>query len=171
MSKGEINIYSNANYIDYYNHGKKFFKAAERCFGEKNGNSFTTIKGTEKGIEILQLAAPTVVNAAFACELFFKSLLLKNRTDIPKRRKGHNLLELYKLLPNDIQHDIIKVCFNGDSKSKFEAYLNNHAEDFVNIRYFIENKGFSNMSPMFMYTFSFNLMQITKTIIFRGDSK
>lgn len=171
MANGEMNIYSNANYLDYYKQGENFFKAAERCFGEKNGNTFTTIKGTDRGIEMIQLSAPTVVNAAFACELFFKSLLIKSAISIPKGRNGHNLLELYNLLPNDIQDDISTVCFVGGTKNDFETFLNSHAEDFVSIRYFIENKGFSNMSPMNMYALAFNLMKITKAIISSGGSK
>lgn len=171
MANGEINFYSFVNYKDYYEHGETFFEAAERCFGEKNGDTFTIIKGTNQGIEMLQLSAPTVVNAAFACELFFKSLLMKLGIGFPKGRNGHNLFELYKLLPNDIQNNIIKNCFCGGVKSDFENFLNNHAEDFVSIRYFVENEGFSNMSPMMMYAFAFNLMQITKVIISGGDSK
>ena len=169
MGDGEINIYSNGQYMDYYRSGESFLKASERCFGERNGEKFTILKSSENGAEYLQLPVPTVVNASFACELFFKALILKAGLNIPKGRNGHNLLQLYKVLPNDIQEKISNFCFHHSTKTQFENFLSNHAEDFVNIRYFIENNGFSNMSPMLIYALAFNLGQITKSILSSGE--
>lgn len=165
MGNGEMNIYSNSQHMDYYRNGESFLKASERCFGEKNGEEFTIFSGSENGTEVKQLSVPTVVNAAFACEMFLKALISNAGLDIPKGRDGHNLLKLYKVLSNDIQEKISSFCFRDSSKTEFENFLNNHAENFVNIRYFIEKKEFSNMSPMCIYQLTFNLSQITKYIL------
>ncbi len=168
MSRGEMNIHSNSDQLDYYRMGVSFFKAADRCYGEKNGNTYLIIKKTEQGSEITQLAVPTVVNAAFACEMFFKALLFNTNIKFPKGRDGHNLLKLYKGLPLSIQDQISGYCFHGSTKDSFEVFLGNHANDFADIRYFIENKGFTNMSPAHMHGFALNLMQITNIIISSG---
>lgn len=165
MGNGEMNIYSNCKYMDYYRNGESFLEASERCFGEKNGETFIICSSSENGTELKQLSVPTVVNAAFACEMFLKALISNAGLNIPKDRNGHNLLQLYKVLPNDIQEKVSSFCFCNSSKTDFENFLNNHAKDFVNIRYFIENNGFSNISPMYMYSLAFNLNQITKYIL------
>ena len=139
--------------------------ASERCLGEKNGDTFTIMKPSGNGSVMVQLSAPTVVNASFACELFFKALLLRYNITFPKGRNGHNLFTLYTSLPDEIKDKIIKFCFNSVSKEIFEKFLDNHADDFVEIRYFIENKGYTNMSPLMMYTLAFNLSQITKALL------
>ena len=162
MSKGEMNIYSNGTYTDFFSQGEKFLLASERCLGEKNGDTITIMKPSGNGSIMVQLSAPAVVNASFACELFFKALLLKNNKTFPRGKDGHNLLKLYKLLPDKIREKIVNICFKDISKENFEEILNNHADDFVEIRYFIENKGYTNMSPLMMYTLAFNLHQITK---------
>ena len=172
MSNGEMNIQSNSNQLDYYRIGVSFFKASDRCYGEKIENTYYIIKNADQGSVFTQLPAPTVVNAAFACEMFFKSLLINSNIIIPKGRDGHNLFKLYKRLPLSIQDQISDFCYHGSKKDSFEVFLEDHANDFADIRYFIENKGFTNMSPMKMHALAFNLMQITKAILSsRGNNE
>ena len=100
--------------------------------------------------------------------MFFKALLFNTNIKFPKGRDGHNLLKLYKGLPLSIQDQISGYCFHGSTKDSFEVFLGNHANDFADIRYFIENKGFTNMSPAHMHGFALNSMQITNIIISSG---
>lgn len=161
MNNGEINIYSNCNEQDYYKQGNSFLEAAERCLGKKDGNEFVFMGESE----FFQLPAPTVVNAAFACEMFLKSLIIRYKLNIPKDRNGHNLFYLYNLLPDDVKFKITNSC----NMPNLESFFKIHVQDFVDMRYFIENKGFSNMSPISMYTIAFNLRAATK-YLFITDS-
>ena len=67
-----------------------FLKAAERCGSEDDGQDW--------------LAAPEIVNKAFACELFMKSIILVQGAEQPAHT--HNLKELFNLLPSSIQAEI-----------------------------------------------------------------
>ncbi|MCD7779919.1 MAG: hypothetical protein LUH05_04525 [Candidatus Gastranaerophilales bacterium] len=84
------------------------------------------------------LFVPIIVNAAFACELFFKSMLTQ------KVRK-HKLDELFIKLDTDIQENIRKLVKNKmmDKKLKcsnddFDNYLKKNGDVFVIWRYFFE---------------------------------
>lgn len=159
----EMNIFSNANEFDYYNQGKSFLEAAQRCIGEQNENGeFFILKNSR----LLQLPAPAVVNAAFACEMFFKALLIHFDVSIPKSKHGHDLENLFLCIPEK-ERKVINDFFCGNGKkSTLSDLLHNHASDFVRVRYFIENKGFYSMSPIFMYTFAFNLRATTYYMLY-----
>jgi len=81
-----------------------FLKAAERCGSEGDGHNW--------------LAVPEIVNRAFACELFMKSILLIQGVEPPLRI--HNLKELFNLLPHnvqlEIQTDMSSLCEDFDGR-------------------------------------------------------
>lgn len=166
----EMNIFSNESEKDYYYNGVSFLKASERCLGDKDENSGYRIFENR---DLVQLPAPAVVNAAFAAEMFFKALLRHFNCKIPKGANGHNLECLYKELPKNIQDFIGNNCMGKNNITGFEKFLNDHARDFIDIRYYIEEQGFASMSPLSMYALSFNLMNETKYILdevpYKGD--
>lgn len=73
-----------------YQNGVDFLRAAERCLGMDDNGKVTIV---DNGV-FRTLAAPAVVNAAFACEMFLKSLINKSGKAYPTGRKGHDLLGL-----------------------------------------------------------------------------
>lgn len=70
-----------------------FYEAYQRCLEGKNPRE----KGSTTVYSIV--AVPAIVNAAFACELYFKFL-------IGEERQSHNLLGFYSALPKEIQSEI-----------------------------------------------------------------
>ncbi len=86
----------------------------------------------------LSLVVSIAVNAAFACELLFKSIL-ENKV------KGHNLDNLFKMLEPTIQteirilveKDMIKKNINY-SDSDFSSNLYKNRNTFLQWRYFYE---------------------------------
>lgn len=151
----EIHIKSQAKGNDYYRHGKEFLAAAWRCFSNEDG-SILTNQG------FCQLSAPCVVNAAFSCEMFLKALLEKLKIPYDKHKEGHNIYMLYKKLPLETQNIIARHCGNKQDLSVFESILEKHKQDFVDIRYFIEHKGWTEMSPIEMITIAQNLSSTTE---------
>ena len=79
---------------------------------------------------------PAIVNAAFACELYLKSILGTNT-------KEHNLAILYSQLDNEKQSRIrqyVDKSFDGHSIYSFDSCLKRAANVFVNWRYIYENE-------------------------------
>jgi|GEM_PF-1549529 hypothetical protein len=70
-----------------------FYEVYQRCLEGKNprGEGSTTVYSI--------VAVPAIVNAAFACELYFKCLT-------GKERQSHNLLGFYNALPKEIRSEI-----------------------------------------------------------------
>lgn len=143
-----IKIYSSTCYNDYFHQGIHFLDAAWRCYGEKDGNNYNIMKN---GV-LLQIPAPCIVNAAFSCEMFLKSILLKYKIPLSKT---HGLYDLYSKLPSEVQGDIEEEF--GD---EFKQTLKKHNTDFVDIRYFIEQEGWQEMSPMIMISVAESLSKI-----------
>lgn len=156
----EIYIKSSNAAKDYFYQGEHFLEAAWRCFGQKNDTGFAIVKEDK----FQQLSVPCVVNAAFSCEMFFKSLLHQMKIQYG-RKNGHNLHSLYKLLPSKVQNIIAKFCGNQKDNAVFENWIENHAEDFVDIRYLIERDGWTAISPMSMLTIAENLSTITAYLL------
>ena len=157
----EIHIKSSAKAQDYFNQGKQFLEAAWRCLGKKSDAGFNLM---EDG-KFYQLMAPCVVNSAFSCEMFLKALLIKLKINYNRNSKGHNLYLLYKKLPLKIQDTIAKFCGNKNDATVFENWLENHAKDFMNIRYFVEYDGWTEMSPISVITVADNLSTIVDYLI------
>lgn len=145
----------------YFMNGRDFCETAWRSFGGREG------KIVENGV-INWLPVPTVVNAAFACEMHLKSLLLLEGKPVPKGREGHNLKVLFESLSEKMQIDVSTFCMPKNTPNALEAFLNilsHHKSDFTDIRYFIENNGWQAMSPLTMLTIAENLTTITHALI------
>ena len=159
----EIHKQSSVTARDFYRHGKQFLKASRNCFGKKSeeDGSYEIVVNSE----FYQLPAPCVVNAAFSCEMFLKSILKDMNISYNSQKEGHNLYLLYKKLPMSIQVKIAKFCEPNENINSFEIMLKKHATDFVDIRYFIEQEGWTDMSPITMLTLAENLSVISYHIL------
>lgn len=161
----EVHLTSSASAQDFYKQGRQFQEAAWRCFGQRNNdNSYTLISGKE----IQQLFSPCVVNATFACEMFLKSLLVKLEIPYDRNKDGHDLYRLFCKLPADKQEVIAKFC--SKDLNRFQTLLQQHHNDFVDIRYYIENIGWSEMSPITMVTLCENLSAIVNYLLQTNES-
>ena len=157
----EFHINTSPSPESYYNNGRQFCEAAWRSFGGRDG------KVAENGI-ILCLPVPTVVNAAFSCEMHFKALLLLERKAFPKGKEGHNLKSLFSRLEVETQERIGAFCLPKSLPSPLEAFiaiLESHKQDFADTRYYMEHSGWQEMSPITMLTISENLTTITGVLI------
>lgn len=157
----EYHIYAHSTPKSFYENGCQFLEAAWRCFGGKEGKIIQNGK-------IIILPVPTVVNASFACEMFFKALLLFENKSYEKGRDGHNLKKLFQLLDIDIQQKISNYCMPKDSKDPFDSFikiLDIHSTDFAKKRYYIENSGWTDMSPITMITIAQNLSIVTNNLL------
>lgn len=154
----EFNTKVNHTPRDYYNNGLSFMKAAWRCYGKEKDGQYRIIDSGE----ICQLPAPAVVNAAFACEMFLKSLLVYYGI---QDRKGHSLITLFDRLPEDSKNVISLFCGDKRDATVFRKTLSIHANDFIDIRYFVESEGWRGMDPTYMITLAFNMSEITKALL------
>lgn len=82
---------------------------------------------------------PSIVNLAFACELYLKFLLFES--GLPKQYE-HSLKELYFSLPTNIQEKIINSTEFKDDDD-FLKNLEENANIFIDWRYPFENKTIS----------------------------
>ncbi len=110
---GEINVYSTGTAKDYYSAGCQFLEVARRCFSDKEGNII-------KDCTLIQLTAPTVVNGAFACELFIKAMLIWEKTSF---KKVHYLDDLFLKLSDETQKGISKFCMPKGTINFQEEFL------------------------------------------------
>lgn len=157
----KVHIHSSAKARDYFNQGKQFLDAAWNCYGKKCDSSVNIVADGK----FQQLPAPCVVNAAFSCEIFLKSLLIKLGIEYDARQKGHDLCSLYKKLPYNIQDAIAIFCGGKNNVIAFVNWINAHAKDFVDIRYFIEHNGWTETSPTMMITMADNLSRIVDYLL------
>lgn len=118
--------------VSIINIADDFFDAYKRCIEGKNERI------DEYGRKVYSTAnIPAIVNAAFACELYFKSMLPENVT-------GHNLKELFSKLStsiqmkfkNSIKPQLTTLNWNKD----FDGYLEDIADVFQFWRYIHEKK-------------------------------
>ena len=63
--------------------------------------------------------APFVVNAAFACEMYLKMMLRLH----DKQKNTHNLIALFKLLPNKLKDQINKITKQKEGDFRLESHL------------------------------------------------
>lgn len=117
------------NKLEIFGQGEKFHRAAniiipENWLDDENDDGYWFI--------------PSIVNMAFACELYLKALL----ADGDNEMRGHNLYELFKNLPEKIRLKITNsVAFYGDDE--FMQQLEIHKYIFQDWRYFYEHKSTS----------------------------
>ena len=119
---------------DFYQNGLSFMESSWRCFGKEENGEYRII---DKG-KLCQLTVPAVVNAAFACEMFLKALLMKYGISYSKE---HSLVKLFDLLPSNVKKEINHFCGDLNDETKFRTDLCNHATLVLEklIKYVIEN--------------------------------
>lgn len=140
----------------FYDQALRFMRCAERCMGTVNDDgSIQIVDG-----KYPTLSTPTMVNAAFSCEVFLKAILNLFAIDY---KKGHGLKYLYDLLPNEEYKEYLKL--SPSSGKTFEEELEAHSEDFVAWRYYMETPGKYRMSPMFTFLLMNNLQSLSKALI------
>ena len=146
----------------YFKNGHDFCEAAWRSFGGREGRII-------KNGAVHCLPVPTVVNAAFACEMCLKSLLLLEGKSLPKKPgEGHNLKKLFEILSEEKQTTVSTFCMPKNTQNavnSFLSILDCHKSDFPDIRYFMEHDGWHEMSPLTMLTIAENLTTITRVLI------
>lgn len=85
------------------------------------------------------LAFPMIVNLAFACELFFKSMLPEEELG---RSSGHKLRDLYDKQNEDVKHEMCSSIMEKHSVT--EQWINNELDKssnaFYEWRYFYEGE-------------------------------
>lgn len=102
---------------------------------------------------------PEIVNRAFACEVFLKSLLVFS--DIPFR-KEHELKNLWLLLPPELQNEVgqeLSSRYGFGGQDDFEALLKKTSNAFADWRYIYELHALSGF-PGFLAAFSDSLREI-----------
>lgn len=90
-------------------------------------------------------AIPAVVNAAFACELYLKALIIKSNASIKEIRR-HDLHELYLLLPEWQKERLTNEYskrFPYPRKVSIEETFEIHKKVFETWRYIYESKNIS----------------------------
>lgn len=144
----------------FYNQGLRFLRCAERCMGDVNEDGSIQIVGGR----YMSLSTPTMVNAAFSCEMFLKSILILHDIEYMKQLnhgEGHSLKPLYDLLPKQEYKDFLRV----GTVEEFEAELATHSADFESWRYYMEEPGEYCMDPEFTYILMNNLKTLTHRLI------
>ena len=140
----------------FYDQGLRFMRCTERCMGTECDDGSIQIIGGKYTI----LSTPTMVNAAFSCEVFLKAILNLFSIDY---KKGHGLKYLYDLLPNEEYKEYLKIT--PASGKTFEEELEKHSEDFVFWRYYMETPSEYQMSPMFTFLLMNNFQSLSKVLI------
>lgn len=88
---------------------------------------------------------PHIVNLAFACELFLKSLLYKGNHAV----RGHNLESLFLQLDEDIKEQIVNSkSFKGDEQ--FLSKIHKISNCFCDWRYYFEHRNSIEVDVVFL---------------------
>lgn len=111
-------------------------KYADACYRQATHFSYLCINNMP--MVFTEHCMAWFTNAAFACELFFKYHLFCLRVDYKKYKKEHNLYNLFKLLPDYLQEDIIKCHPDNMTKELFELQLYELGKAFIEFRYSYE---------------------------------
>ena len=133
----KMNYKINAKKI--HQHANAFYLASERNLEERpNGDGTVQV-----------LSIPGIVNCAFACELYLKSLLMVHGY----QSRGHSIESLFRKLPDEIISQIIKEI----EGYKFENCLSNISNTFVDWRYSYEKEST-------LITFQTFLLKLTESL-------
>ena len=164
----EFNYYVKADAKSFLQNGNDFMEAAWRCTGIHESGESHVFDGKSPTL----VPAATAVNAACAMEMYLKALILKNGEGYPKGKNGHNLKVLFECLPEGIKSEIDKlVGYTEEGNSLFEQFVNKHANDFVDIRYYVERSGWQGIDPFSLITYAQNLKLATQIIFGRKYSE
>ena len=158
----EFNYYIKTDYKALLQNGDDFLEAAWRCAGRDESGKLIIMTGNR----LSMIPAATVVNAAFSIEMYLKSLLLFTGIDYPTDKNGHNILYLFKLLPDAIKTKINWFCSGKKhEKPSFENFAEKHSKDFIDVRYYVTKTGWQGMDPLIVLMYAFHLSQATKLIV------
>ena len=159
----EFHFEIKGDYNDLLRNGFEFLEAACRCAGTDETGTIHILGGNKPTI----LPAATAVNSAFACEMFLKALLQKEGTQYPTNKDGHNVVKLFDLLLPETKKRINDFFGYKEKTGQplFEIFANLHPKDFTEVRYYVTKPGLQGFSPITVYTYAFNLGQITKHLL------
>lgn len=110
------------------------------------------------------LAVPSVVNAAFSCELSIKAILNRYEIPIPRGNEGHKIDILFSLLPNELQAKI-KTTVNTPT---FCPDLQTISNSFVDWRYVFELNS-ATIPFAFLMTLAQTIYQEAEILITRSS--
>ena len=136
-----------------------FAEAYKRCREGKNPRRDESGRLCSSCVNI-----PAIVNAAFACELYFKSMLE------PPPKNEHNLFILYQKLPENkkqIIRDYVNDRFKGHPRYTFDYCMERAGDAFVNWRYVFENEHTDGFYGTFIneyLSFFENLIPVLKDV-------
>ena len=84
-------------------------------------------------------STPSIINSAFACEVYLKAMLLFSNIPI---KKEHKIKELYKMIPDQIKDEIKSMVTRGCESIWYDSFgfekLDNISDAFVEWRYCYE---------------------------------
>ncbi len=129
------------------NTANTFLSAAKKC---NNDPSVELIGWSHP------LLVPIVTNTAFACELFLKALLQKSKM----LKGGHNLLDLFQDLPDELKSNII----GPQDSNLFIEELTRVSCLFEEWRYIYERQ-LTSLNFRFLLDFAEGLSTITNKIV------
>ena len=151
-----------------FDHASSFLMCAELCAEETERQ--------KKRFDLL--GTPEIVNLAFACEVYIKTLLTLYQI---KTKKEHKLNELFALLPDDVQQEVKQQTFQKHPEynrltGKILAngfgldLLDLEANDFVEWRYLYEFKKHSySCNVGFLRAFAVTLRDFCCERLFRTN--
>ena len=151
-----------------FDHASGFLMCAELCAEETERQ--------KKRFNLL--GTPEIVNLAFACEVYLKTLLEFYKIKV---KKEHKLNELVALLPNDEQQEIKQQTFQKHPVYNYSTgkiltngfgldLLDLEANDFVEWRYLYESKRHSYSCDVgFLRAFAVTLRDVCCERLFRID--
>lgn len=117
---------SRGDFIQCYDAAVMFQKAAELCMDDANDEFF------------FGCIYSFSVNAAFACELYLKAIMIFGSDD-NEFSTGHHLKDLFEDLRQEEQ-EIIKLKFSKTMNCEFDKMLETNTDVFEKWRYAFEGK-------------------------------
>ncbi len=133
--------------VDILSTADDFYEAYKRCMEGRNEREENgIIKSDYVGI-------PAIVNGAFACELYLKSMNYSSR--------GHELIELYNKLDDIAREDIYRRTATKLNKESFDDCIKGLSNLFAHWRYIYEKENLGELGfqktlkilPMFLEVF------------------
>lgn len=153
-----------------FEHASSFLMCAKLCAEETESQK----------VRFDLLGTPEIVNLAFACEVYIKTLLKFYRIKV---KKEHKLNELLAWLPDDVQYEIKQQTFQKHPVYNYSTgkiltngfgldLLDLEANDFVDWRYLYEFKRCSYSCDVgFLRAFAVTLRDVCCERLFRMSWK
>lgn len=139
-----------------YKHGCKFLDCALMC------------KDVRELRDHFNAKVPQIVNMAFACEVFLKTLILMRG----KKQTGHELKDLWNVLDNETRQEIVNVLIKETDFT--EELIRDGVEDisnaFIEWRYSYEVQAIS-IHIGFLETFSTVLRDFISSKLYKGKKE